>query len=196
MTERKSWKVVSEETVYENKWISVHHSDVIAPTGNPAIYGKVHMKGQAIGILPIDENGWTWLVGQQRFCFDEWTWELPEGGGLRTESPVITAQRELAEEISMSAENYFPLFENVQFSNSITDEIGHAYLAWGLSPCEGQPDETELLEIQHLPLKDVFKMLDQGKLTDMFTLAMLSRAHYLAHNNGLPEEIAKAFRDI
>lgn len=196
MTERKSWKVLREDTVYENKWISVHHADVIAPTGNPAVYGKVHMKGQAIGVLPVDENGWTWLVGQQRYCFDEWTWELPEGGGLRTEQPVVTAQREMAEEIGMQAVNYLPLFENVQFSNSITDEIGHAFLAWGLSPCEKCPDETELLEIRHLPLKEVFKMLDQGKLTDMFTLAMLSRAHYLAHTGGLPEEIAKAFRDI
>ena len=196
MTVRKSWKVLREELVYDNKWISVHDYDVIAPTGNTGVYGKVHMKGQAIGVLPIDENGWTWLVGQQRFCFDEWTWELPEGGGLKTEAALITAKRELAEEISMSAENYHPLFENIQFSNSITDEIGHAFVAWGLSPCDGEPDETELLEIRHLPLKEVFLMLDQGKLTDMFTLAMLSRAHYLAHTGGLPEEIAKVFRDI
>ncbi|MAK62308.1 MAG: DNA mismatch repair protein MutT [Ponticaulis sp.] len=196
MTKSKRWTVLNAEKVYENPWISLEHADVIAPTGNKGIYGKVHMKNLAIGILPIDESGWTWLVGQHRYCFDDYSWELPEGGGPRAEAPLESARRELAEEIGREAETYIPILENVQFSNSVTDELGFAYIAHNLRPCAARRDETELLEVRHLPLKQVFDMMDQGKLTDMFTVAMLSRAHYLAHTGQLPEEIARCFLDI
>ena len=196
MTKSKRWSVLSAETVYENPWISVEHANVVAPTGNKGIYGKVHMKNFAIGVLPIDEKGWTWLVGQHRYCFDEYSWELPEGGGPLTEPPIESAKRELAEEIGQEAGEFYPLLKDIRFSNSVTDEVGYARLAYNLRPCEGQADETELLEVQHLPLKHVFDLMDQGKLTDMFTVAMLSQAHYLAHTGKLPEEIARCFLEI
>lgn len=196
MDDSKRWTVLREDKVYETNWISVHDYDVIAPTGNPGVYGKVHIKNLAIGVLPIDEQGWTYLVGQNRFCFDAWSWELPEGGGNRSEPPLDSAKRELAEEIQIQAETYLPILENVHFSNSVTDEVGFAYIAWNLSPCAGKPDDTELLTVRHLPLKEVYHMMDQGILTDMFTVAMLSKAYYLANTGHLPKEIARAFPDV
>ncbi len=191
---RKGWTTLRKSLVYETPWISVHDHDVVAPTGKPGVYGTVHMKNYAVGVLPIDENGFTWLVGQSRFVFDAWSWELPEGGGARDEMPVDAARRELAEETSLQAATFLPLFENIEFSNSVTDEIGFAFLACDLSPCAGRPDETEDLELRHLPVKDVFEMIDRGEITDMFTLAMLSRAYHLANTGRLPDAVAKVFR--
>ncbi|MAP95427.1 MAG: DNA mismatch repair protein MutT [Ponticaulis sp.] len=196
MNKNVSWTILRDDAVYDTNWITVHDCDVIAPTGNQVSYGWVQYKHFAIGILPIDENGWTWLVGQNRLCFDEYTWELPEGGGKESDDPIVSAERELAEEIGMQAQHYVPILDRAQFSNSVTNEIGYAYIAHGLTPCAGEPDETEALSVRHLPLKEVYEMMNQGKLTDMFTLAMLCRAYYLANTGQLPEEISKVFRDI
>lgn len=195
MSGRKNWTIKSSRQVYDNPWISVDHHDVIAPTGNPGIYGKVHFKNLAIGVLPIDEQGHTWLVGQNRFCFDSWSWELPEGGGDPKGDPMDAAQRELAEETGLKAAEYLPLFQDVHLSNSVTDERAFAYIATGLSSCKDHtPDETEQLETMRLPLENVFSMIENGEITDMFTLAMFWRAHHLAVTGRLPDGIAHHFR--
>jgi hypothetical protein len=48
--------VVAKRTTYDNTWIRVTHHDVITPTGSCGIYGTVHYKNLAIGIVPVDEN--------------------------------------------------------------------------------------------------------------------------------------------
>ena len=51
------WQTLSTRTVYDNPWISVTESQIINPGGGGGIYGVVHFKNQAIGIVPVDEQG-------------------------------------------------------------------------------------------------------------------------------------------
>ena len=74
------WKIVSEKQIYDNPWIKVTEYDVINPSGGKGIYGKVHFKNWAIGIIPLDEELNTYLVGQYRFTLNQYSWEIPEGG--------------------------------------------------------------------------------------------------------------------
>src|SRR6201992_3008565 len=103
--EDNPWKIVAEKEVYSNPWIKLTHYDVITPTGTNGIYGKVHFKNVAIGIVPLDENLNTYLVGQFRFTISEYSWEIPEGGALN-EEPLVAAQRELLEETGLKAERW------------------------------------------------------------------------------------------
>jgi len=96
------WTILSQRPVYDNKWIGVTEYDIIKPRGGKGIYGKVHFKNLAIGVLPLDEEGNTWLVGQYRFTLEAYSWEIPEGGGAQTESAIESAQRELREETGSS----------------------------------------------------------------------------------------------
>jgi len=64
------WTVLSRATVYENEWIRVDHHEVLNLAGGPGIYGKVHFKKYATGVVPIDEEGNVILVGQYRFTLD------------------------------------------------------------------------------------------------------------------------------
>ena len=82
------WTVLSEKVIYDNKWIGITEFQVINPSGGKGIYGKVHFKNLAIGILPLDEEGNTWLVGQYRFPLDLYSWEIPEGGCPAGEHPL------------------------------------------------------------------------------------------------------------
>ncbi|MEP6682971.1 MAG: NUDIX hydrolase, partial [Parafilimonas sp.] len=100
--ENNPWQVLHQKEIYDNPWIHVTEYDVLNPSGNKGIYGKVHFKNVAIGIVPLDENMNTYLVGQYRFTINEYSWEIPEGGALN-EEPLAAAQRELLEETGLKA---------------------------------------------------------------------------------------------
>jgi ADP-ribose pyrophosphatase YjhB (NUDIX family) len=133
------WQTLESQTVYDNPWITVRHNEVIRPDGTPGIYGKVHFKNRAIGVLPIDEEGYTYLVGQYRYVLDEYSWEIPEGGGPIDEDPLQAAQRELKEETGLSAQHW-QLLGRAHLSNSVSDEEALYYLATGLAQGDAEPE--------------------------------------------------------
>lgn len=190
------WVIKTKEAVFETNWLTVHKYKCIAPTGVEVDYGAVEFKNLAIGVLPIDEKGFTWLVGQHRFpTGNNYSWEIPEGGGKIGVDPVESAARELSEEVNLKAAEYIPVLENVHLSNSVTSEVGFGYVALGLSPChEHEPDDTENLSMRYLPVYEVMEMIDRGEITDMLTIAILLRAYHLANMGKLPEPAASAFR--
>jgi hypothetical protein len=79
---RGPWGIVSRRTSYDNRWMKVTHHELITTAGETGIYGTVHYKNLAIGIVPVDDEVYTFLIGQHRFPLDEYSWEIPEGGGL------------------------------------------------------------------------------------------------------------------
>ncbi len=188
----KKWTIQSSQQKYDNRWIRVTEHQVTAPTGKPALYGLVHFKNLALGVLPIDEEGRTILVGQERFAFGRYSWELPEGGGPRDLEALEGAQRELSEETGLKADNWLPLLADVHLSNSVTDEVAFAFLAWGLSADTSRaPDDTEALTVRRVPFVEAVRMAAAGEFTDAFTLVMLLKADHLLRNGALPAELAR-----
>ena len=119
-----SWKKISGSIVFENDWMSVHEDHVVNPRGGENQYGHVHFKNTAVGIIPIDEAGNIWLVGQQRYTLGAYSWEIPEGGAPHGEPPLDAAKRELKEETGLSAERWTKILK-LHTSNSITDEVAY-----------------------------------------------------------------------
>ena len=172
MHEKNPWKILAEKEVYDNPWISLTEYDVINPSGGKGIYGKVHFKNLAIGILPIDEAGNIWLVGQYRFPTNLYSWELPEGGGPHEDNPLDSAKRELLEETGLKAESWEKLLE-MHLSNSVTDEKAIVYVARNLSQHNAEPEETEDLRVQKIPFETVFQKVMAGEITDSITVAAI-----------------------
>jgi len=172
------WHVIDAKTVYDNNWISLIHHNIINPSGGNGIYGKVHFKNYAIGIVAVDENNNTYLVGQFRFTINQYSWEIPEGGCPFNEDPLNAAQRELLEETGLKANNW-KLLGEAYLSNSVSDEKAIFYLATGLSQHNAEPEETEQLAIKKLPLEEVFKMVDNGIITDALAVIALQKVQLL-----------------
>ena len=168
--ESNPWKIVAEKKIYENPWIQLTEFDVINPGGGKGIYGKVHFKNTAIGIVVLDEERNTWLVGQFRFTVDAYSWEIPEGGGLIGIDPLEGAKRELLEETGLVADNWQELFK-MHLSNSVSDELAVVYLATQLTQKTAEPEETEQLQIQKIPFEKVYQMVEDGRITDSMTVA-------------------------
>jgi len=177
-SENSPWQTHSVDVVYDNPWITVSHRNVTAPTGNDAIYGLVHFKNTAVGIVPIDDQGNTWLVGQYRYTLDKYMWEIPEGGGNPAEGELAVAKRELREETGISAKRWTPLLET-HTSNSVTDEYGVGFVAQDLSFGETEPDETEILKIRKMPLDEAIDMVMRGDITDALAMTCLLKVRLL-----------------
>ncbi|MEM7107590.1 MAG: NUDIX hydrolase [Bacteroidota bacterium] len=174
MTRAKNpWKTLSSVPQYDNKWIEVVENQVINPGGGKGIYGKVHFKNQAIGIIPVDHDLNTWLVGQYRYTLDEYSWEIPEGGAPFGEEPLCGAKRELKEETGMTAEKWEYVMR-FHTSNSVTDEVGHIYLAQDLTKGENKLEESEAdLMLMKVPLPEAIEMVMDQKITDSMSVAGL-----------------------
>lgn len=168
------WTILAQRSIYENNWIGLTEYDVINPGGGKGLYGKIHYKGIAIGILPLDAEGNTWLVGQYRFPLDAYSWEIPEGGGDPALPPVDSARRELLEETGLIASEWTTLME-MHLSNSVSDERAVVFLARGLEQHEAEPEETEQLVIRKLPFEEAYRMVEKGEITDSIAVAAILR---------------------
>jgi 8-oxo-dGTP pyrophosphatase MutT (NUDIX family) len=173
-----NWKKLSSRTVYENAWMRVLEDDVVNPGGGRNLYGHVHFKNVAVAIVALDEADNTWLVGQSRYTLGQYSWELPMGGAPLDEPPLVAAKRELAEETGIRADNWQALMR-LHTSNSITDEIGIAYIATGLSFGDTDFEETEDLSVRKLTLDDAVEMVLDGRITDAISAATLLRVSAL-----------------
>ena len=136
---RGPWSIVSTRQAYDNRWIRVSHHEVITPSGDAGIYGTIHYKNRALGIVPVDAEQHTFLVGQYRFALDAYSWEIPEGGGPLDVDFLESAKRELREETGLSARRWHKLFES-DLSNSVNDEKAIAFLACQLAQGQAAPE--------------------------------------------------------
>lgn len=167
---KNPWTTLSGEVKYDNRWITVTEYQVINPSGGKGIYGKIHFKNKAIGIIPVDKDLNTWLVGQYRYTLHAWHWEIPEGGGDLNQDPLENAKRELQEETGLKASSWTQII-HLHTSNSVTDEEGHIFLAEDLKQGSNALEETEAdLKVWKLPLKDALEMVLNGKITDSLSI--------------------------
>ena len=169
-----SWKKLSSRTVWENDWMQVFEDEVINPGGGNNQYGYVHFKNRAVAIIPLDRNDNVWLVGQERYTLNAWSWELPMGGAPLSEEPLEAAIRELKEETGLSARTWTEVMR-LHPSNSITDELGIVYLAEGLTEGASELEETEDIEVRKMPLEAAVAMVHAGEITDAISAAGLLR---------------------
>jgi 8-oxo-dGTP pyrophosphatase MutT (NUDIX family) len=170
------WTTLSTDDIYENPWIKLEEHQVINPAGGRGIYGKVHFKNTAIGIIPLDENKNTWLVGQHRYTLNEWSWEIPEGGGATDKSILESAKRELLEETGLKAKHWKEIVK-AHLSNSVSDEVGYIFLAEGLSEGDHEREATEAdMKVWKLPFTEALEMVMQGKITDSLSMIGILKA--------------------
>ncbi len=178
------WTTLSRRTVYENRWIHVREDQVLTPSGSEGIYGVVKFRHQAVAIIPLDDQGHTWLVGQYRYATDSYSWEVPMGGHPLDQPAIEGAHKELREETGLSAARMTELMQT-QLSNSVTDQMGTAFVAQQLSQGDTDFDDTEQLQIRRLPFDKALAMCLDGRISDLFSIAALQQLALRRHQFGL-----------
>lgn len=168
--DQNPWKILSAREAYDNSWIKVTEYGVINPSGGRGIYGKVHFKNIAIGVIVLDEKMNTYLVGQYRFPIEKYSWEIPEGGCPLGMLPIDGAKKELEEETGLRAHSWEKILE-MHLSNSVSDEHCIIYLAYDIEQHLPSPEETEQLIVKKLPFEEAYMLVEDGTITDSITVA-------------------------
>jgi ADP-ribose pyrophosphatase YjhB (NUDIX family) len=172
--EKNPWTIIGDKKIYENKWIALTEYAVLNPSGGEGIYGKIHFKNVAVGVVALDDDEQLWLVGQFRFTLDQYSWEIPEGGAPIGTDPMESAQRELKEETGLIATNWKHL-QTMHLSNSVSDELAIIYLATCLKEGEAEPEETEKLLSKKVSMEEAWQMVENGVITDSITVAAITK---------------------
>jgi 8-oxo-dGTP pyrophosphatase MutT (NUDIX family) len=172
--EGNPWTRLSRRVVYENPWIRMDEDQVIRPDGQRGIYGVVHFKNRAVGVVPLDENDRILLVGQYRYTLDEYSWEIPEGGVPLDEDPLSGAKRELLEETGYTAGNWREL-GRAHLSNSVSDELAIYFQAQDLQPGTPRPEGTERLAVRWVSFPEAFGMVERCEITDALSIIAIQK---------------------
>jgi ADP-ribose pyrophosphatase len=177
---RTPWRRLTTRQVYENRWIRVREDQVALPDGNTTIYGVVECAG-CVGVLPFLDAQTVILIGQYRYVFGGFYWEMPTGAMTPGESEEAAVQRELAEEAGYEAERLVKLC-SFHTSKSVVDETANIYLAEGLRAIQLPPDPTEFIEVRAFPLDEVVRMVERGEIKDSLTIVAVLHAARRRHS--------------
>jgi 8-oxo-dGDP phosphatase len=126
----------------------------------------------AVSVVPIDGED-VLLVRQYRAALDAELLELPAGKrDVEGEPPIVTAHRELAEEVGMRAGSMEPLI-NIHHSPGFCDEYGHLFLATELEPVpqDRMGPEEQVMTVHRVPLAEAVEWCLDGTVTDAKSVA-------------------------
>lgn len=175
-----SWQTKSSKVVYKNPWLVVYEDEVVRPDGNDGIYGYVDSnRGDSVFIVPVEPNGDTYLVQQERYVTKETNWEIP-AGATEGESYEDATKRELLEEAGLTASSVTVINE-FYLANGLASLKGAVCMATDLQKVTEQLDEVDgILGVRRLPLLEVRDMILRGEIVDGPTItAVLTVMAYL-----------------
>lgn len=165
------YKNTSSEVVHENPWFKVKRDGIIKPNGQPGEYFVVQ-PSQNVTIAAVNDAQELCLIKLFRYPTQVTSIELPSGG-TEGGDPLEAAKRELQEETGLLAKKWTEI-SRLQMANGLSDQWSHVFLAQGLSETDSHEQEEEgVEEVLMVPFPRVLEMIDQGKITDMITIAVV-----------------------
>ena len=173
-------EILSTECVYEGRVLKLRVDRVRAPGGQTVNWDVIEHPG-SVSIVPIDADDQVLLVRQYRPAIAETLLEIPAGTLEPGESPEMSAQRELREEIGMRAE-WLRAIGSYYLVPGYSSELMHAFAASGLSPAPLQQDVDEDISVESIPFGELMAQISRRELRDAKTIAAIL---LLAHERGV-----------
>ena len=162
-----SWTPLTSVVRYTRGKLALREDTWRLPDDSERVY-PVLVVGVAVGVLPLVEPERVLLVRQYRHLQRVSAWELPGGGALPGEDPLVAAQRELREEGGYRAER-IEFLTRFYPSAAYVDETALCYVATGLTPDPLPADDDEFFERAVFPLEEVIRMALAGEITESFS---------------------------
>ena len=167
------WVINSTETVYGDPFVEVQVDQVVRPDQQNGQHVVVFIK-PGVCVLPVDDEKNVYLTNEFHYAIGR---ESVEGvsGGIESgidKSPLETAQRELAEELGLAAENWQHLTTVDPFTTPMASPTA-LYVATGLSEVPRSPEGTELIQRVKIPLVLAKQKVVSGEITHAPTCILL-----------------------
>jgi ADP-ribose pyrophosphatase len=142
----------------------VRQDEIRLPNGQSGIYNTV-VKEDAVWIVPVTSDGHIAMIFQYRYTVDDWCWEVPAGSVKPGQSLEEAVRDELREEVGGEAlkleyiGRYYP-------ANGICNEVGHIYLATGVTIGRHHHEAAEVIQIHVMPIAEVLAMARSLQIAD------------------------------
>lgn len=137
----------------------------------------------AVAILAIDERERVVVIRQYRHPIGSRDWELPAGLlDVDGEEPLVAAQRELAEEVDLAADDWSELL-TIATSPGGNSELITIYEARGLSPVPAflRSEEEAELEVRWVELDEIVEAAFAGRIRNGILITAALAAHARRH---------------
>lgn len=162
-------KTISSVDKFNGRVIRVSLDEVELENGKTSTREVVHHNGGAC-IAAINSENKIYLVRQYRYAYSEELWELPAGKLEKGEDPFIAAQRELGEEVGVTAKEYCSLGEFYP-TCGYCNEVIYLYGARNLTACDMHLDEDEFLTPASFSFEEIETMILKDEIKDGKTIA-------------------------
>jgi ADP-ribose pyrophosphatase len=166
-----TFEILRKEILYRGPIFDVLKEDLQLPNGNITQIDIID-HCNAVTMIPVDQQGMVWFVRQYRYPVKKDLLELPAGVTKAGESPELGAQREIREEIGMSA-GKLDRIGGFYLAPGYSTEYMHIYLATDLHPDPLPVDEDEFISVVKLSAKESLSLAETGQLQDSKSLVAL-----------------------
>ena len=158
--------------IYDGRIVKLRLERVTLPNGHTVTLEIMRHRG-ASAVAAVDAADRVTLIRQYRHAAGGYLWELPAGVLHGDEAPQACAERELREEVGLSARCWRHL-GTIITTPGFCDERIHLFLARELEHGDHRRDDDEVIdEMRAVPLADAIAMIRHGEIVDGKTIAGL-----------------------
>ncbi len=163
---------VSSREIYRNPWLAVEVHAIVHPTG---------VDGEHLLVVPpapvavlVEDGEYFILTKQPRFAARREIVEVVKGGADAGEPPLDAAQRELREELGLTAAHWESLGSIYEIPSIVAPAIA-LFLASGIEQTQSAPEAVEAIVPVRVPIDRALSEASNGEIEDAVTLAILFR---------------------
>ncbi|MBV6541487.1 ADP compounds hydrolase NudE [Ursidibacter arcticus] len=171
-TSKQVPEILSISTIAKTRIFEVQSVDLRFSNGQERTYERLTpQRRSSVMVLPI-HNDHLILVREYAVGPERYELTFPKGIVDNGEEPIVSANRELQEEIGFGANRISPL-RTLYSGPSHMYGLMHVFVAQDLYPSRLEGDEPEPLEIIHYPLADIDKLLADPNFAEARNLSAL-----------------------
>lgn len=168
-------KQIKREKIFKGNVLELVVDTVLLPNGEQATREMCLHVG-AVAVIPLLDDGRVIMERQFRYAHGRVFFEIPAGKlDFSDEDPDLAVRRELREETGAVAEKYTFLGELDTTPALMNEKIG-LYLAEGISFGERELDDDEFLDVELVPLRELYAMVMRGEIKDAKTQVAVLKA--------------------
>ena len=166
--------------IYKGRVIDLTLEEVHLPNGRVVELEMVRHPG-ASAIVPLRTDERVVMIRQYRHAAGGFIYEIPAGKLEGAEDPLTCAQRELEEEVGLTASRWESL-TTILTTPGFTDEKIHLFLARDLQTTKQKLDHDEVIEVEEIPLEQLILMIRRKEVVDGKTICAVLLTYF--HING------------